>query len=191
MKMMTEAEKPDSEFWILLSQFGISLQAISLVFALKQKAPSNNILEGTLLLIKIYTFPKITNKIVVSINNIVQSHKPFYEKSTTSIKNLADGQTSWIVNKINIFSKYIQTTVKGGKTQPQVQELLPRKYLSFTLRSLVYIRHFSGTAQRRIGKPANQLCKLPIHIRLVCIHLFQLRLLPWTMFHSLQCTCIW
>lgn len=92
--MMTEAEKPDSEFWILLSQFGISLQAISLVFALKQKAPSNNILEGTLLLIKIYTFPKITNKIVVSINNIVQSHKPFYEKSTTSIKNLADGQTS-------------------------------------------------------------------------------------------------
>ena len=67
-------------------------------------------------------------------------------------------------NLINKYiSKYIQTVVKGGKTQPH-SGVEPRETPKFYFK-IPYIRHFSVTAQRSIRKLANQLCK-PIDIRL-------------------------
>ena len=61
-------------------------------------------------------------------------------------------------------SKYIQTVVKGGKTQPH-SGFEPQETPKFYFK-IPYVGYFSVTAQRRIRKLAEQLCK-PIDIRLV------------------------
>ena len=61
-------------------------------------------------------------------------------------------------------SKYIQTVVKGGKTQPH-SEVEPQETTKFYFK-IPYVGHFSVTAQRSIRRLANQLSK-PIDIRLV------------------------
>ena len=67
-------------------------------------------------------------------------------------------------NLINKYiSKYIQTVVKGGKTQPH-SGVEPQETPTFYFK-IPYVRHFSVTAQRSIRKLANQLFK-PIDIRL-------------------------
>ena len=64
-------------------------------------------------------------------------------------------------NLINKFiSKYIETVVKGRKTEPH-SGVEPKFYCK-----IPYGEHISVTAQRSIRKLANQLCK-PIDIRLV------------------------
>ena len=68
-------------------------------------------------------------------------------------------------NLINKYiSKYIQTVVKGGKTQLH-SGVEPQETLKFYFK-IPYVGHFSVKAQRSIRKLANQLCK-PIDIRLV------------------------
>ena len=66
--------------------------------------------------------------------------------------------------RTNDISKYIQTAVKGGKTQPY-SGVEPQKTPKFFFK-IPYVEHFSVTAQRSIRKLANQLCK-PIDLRLV------------------------
>ena len=64
-------------------------------------------------------------------------------------------------NLINKYiSKYIETVVKGRKTEPH-SGVEPKFYCKFP-----YGGHISVTAQRSIRKLVNQLCK-PIDIRLV------------------------
>ena len=67
-----------------------------------------------------------------------------------------------LVNKY--ISKYIQTTVKGGKTQPY-SGVEPQETPKFFFK-IPYVGHFSVTAQRSIRKLANRLYK-PIDLRLV------------------------
>ena len=68
-------------------------------------------------------------------------------------------------NLINKYiSKYIQTSVKGGKTQPH-SGIEPQETPKFFFK-IPYVGHFSVTAQRSIRKLANWLCK-PIDVRLV------------------------
>ena len=68
-------------------------------------------------------------------------------------------------NLINKYiSKYIQTAVKGGKTQPY-SGVEPQETPKFFFK-IPYVGHFSVTAQRSIRKLANRLCK-PIDLRLV------------------------
>ena len=72
-------------------------------------------------------------------------------------------------------------------------------FIPYTTIYIVYIRVFNT----RIGAKSNArlyaLLKTRIYAYLskptytrakMCIHPFQLRLLPWTMFHSLQCTMV-
>ena len=61
-------------------------------------------------------------------------------------------------------SKYIQTAVKGGKTQPY-SGVEPQETAKFFFK-ILYVGHFSVTTQRSIRKLANRLCK-PIDLRLV------------------------
>ena len=61
-------------------------------------------------------------------------------------------------------SKYIQTAVKGGKTQ-SFSGVEPQETPKFFFK-IPYVGHFSVTAQRSIRKLANRLCK-PIDLRLV------------------------
>ena len=69
-------------------------------------------------------------------------------------------------NLINKYiSKYIQTAVKGGKTQPPHSGVEPQETPKFFFK-IPYVGHFSVTAQRSIRKLANRLCK-PIDLRLV------------------------
>ena len=68
-------------------------------------------------------------------------------------------------NLINKYiSKYIQTAVKGGKTQPY-SGVEPQETPKFFFK-IPYVGHFSVTAQWSIRKLANRLCK-PIDLRLV------------------------
>ena len=68
-------------------------------------------------------------------------------------------------NLINKYiSKYIQTAVKGGKTQRH-SGVEPQETPKFFFK-IPYVGHFSVTAQRSIRKLANRLCK-PIDLRLV------------------------
>ena len=68
-------------------------------------------------------------------------------------------------NLINKYiSKYIQTVVKGGKTQPH-SGVEPQETRQFYFK-IPYVGHISVTAQRSIRKLTNQLFK-PIDIRLV------------------------
>ena len=60
--------------------------------------------------------------------------------------------------------KYIQTTVKGGKTQPQ-SGVVPQETLKFYIK-IPHVGYFSVPAQRSVRKLANQSWK-PIDIRLV------------------------
>ena len=65
-------------------------------------------------------------------------------------------------NLINKYiSKYIQTVVKGGKTQPH-SGVEPQETRQFYFK-IPYVGHISVTAQRSIRKLTNQ----PIDIRLV------------------------
>ena len=68
-------------------------------------------------------------------------------------------------NLINKYiAKYIQTAVKGGKTQPY-SAVEPQETPKFFFK-IPYVGLFSVTAQRSIHKLANRLCK-PIDLRLV------------------------
>ena len=61
-------------------------------------------------------------------------------------------------------SKYIQTSVKGGKTQPY-SGVEPQETPKFFFK-ILYVGHFSVTTQRSIRKLANRLCQ-PIDLRLL------------------------
>ena len=84
-----------------------------------------------------------------------------------------DPQKLSVILRTNLFpenlmnkyiSKYIQTAVKGGKTQPY-SGVEPQETPKFFFK-IPYVGHFSVTAQRSIRKLANRLCK-PIDLRLL------------------------
>ena len=91
---------------------------------------------------------------------------PFYEHRFFEL-HLVFSRNLFPENLLNKYiSKYIQTVIKGGKTQPHSgfeHKETPKFYFK-----IPYFQHFSVTAQRSIRKLANQLCK-PIDIRLVVI----------------------
>ena len=84
-----------------------------------------------------------------------------------------DPQKLSVILRTNLFpenlmnkyiSKYIQTAVKGGKTQ-SYSGVEPQETPKFFFK-ITYVGHFSVTAQRSIRKLANRLCK-PIDLRLL------------------------